>query len=500
MRKATLVATLAAPPSPEGTELAALSPHAEWLEVRRDLCGDDISPDWLRQHFKGRLIYTLRSRAEGGRASASASEREPLLTYAAKGYDLVSLEGARDLSDKLLAAIPASKRLVSWHGAAAGVAEMRDRFEQLASVPAFLYQLVPTALRSGDECAPLSLLNSLQRADVVMFADGATGFWSRMVAARFGAPFVFGAISNEHRTGCEPTVRQLVEDYGMPELMPLKELYGIVGNPVAHSLSPRLHNAAYRYLQHPALFVPFHVESFADFWREVVTGGALDALGITVRGLTVSSPHKEAALETVEQRSPMVRRAGSTNIFVRHNGHWEADTTDPQSVLQTTLERGIDIRHKRVAVVGCGGAGRAIAAALDGAGANVTIVNRGRERAEHAVELLHLPFVPLSEFSAEGFSMVVNATPVGRDDHNQPFEVEGLNENGVVVDLVYGAEPTPLVSRAQALGHTAIDGRDVLLAQVLRQFHLMTGKELSVTLARAKLGYEVEDLELIVAG
>jgi 3-dehydroquinate dehydratase/shikimate dehydrogenase len=129
---------------------------------------------------------------------------------------------------------------------------------------------------------------------------------------------------------------------------------------------------------------------------------------------------------------------------------------------------------------------------LDQAGADVTIVNRGRERGHLAVRLLGLPFVPLSDFSADGFSIVVNATPVGRDDGQMPFAVEGLSRDAVVVDLAYGQNPTPLIASAVAQGQVAIDGREVLLIQVRHQFHLMTGKEMPDDLARSLIGCGAE--------
>jgi 3-dehydroquinate dehydratase/shikimate dehydrogenase len=141
-------------------------------------------------------------------------------------------------------------------------------------------------------------------------------------------------------------------------------------------------------------------------------------------------------------------------------------------------------------VIGCGGAGRAIAAALVASGAGVTLINRGAERGEHAAALLGLPYVPLREFDAEGYDIVVNATPVGRDTDEVPFQIERLNDDAVVIDLVYGARPTPLVDTTRARHQVAIDGRDVLVTQVRHQFRLMTGKEMSITLAQQVLSHQ----------
>ena len=135
-----------------------------------------------------------------------------------------------------------------------------------------------------------------------------------------------------------------------------------------------------------------------------------------------------------------------------------------------------------------------MAAALQQAGSEVTLVNRGTRRGEYAVELLGLPFVPLSEFRAEGFNLIVNATPVGRDHDGFPFTIETLNNGTLVIDLAYGAEPTPLVSAVLARGGAAIDGHDVLLTQVRKQFQLMTGMEMPASIGReAVLAGNVEN-------
>jgi 3-dehydroquinate dehydratase/shikimate dehydrogenase len=470
----TLVGSLASCVSCGAEELQKLSRKVDCLEIRADLAGE-IDPDWLRNSFSKKLLYSLRKRQSGGAYTGPIAERDARLMAASAAYDFVELE-ADDCSSALLPAVPVEKRMISWYGDASSVGELLERFAQISRHPARFYKL---ALRAGADSGllPLSLLKSLRRSDVVAFCEGAPGFWSRLVAPKFGAPLVYASVDKLTSTA-EPNVDQLITDYAFPKIRPLFKLYGIVGNPVFQSSSPRLHNAAYRKLGVPALFVPFQVECFERFWRDMVESQQLESLGIPLHGLTIVSPYKEAALRVATTSSPMVQHTGSTNIFVRTGSAWQADTTDPESVLTTTRERGIAVFPKKAAVIGCGGAGRAVAAALQQAGADVTIVNRGKERADKAVKLLGLPFVPLSKFSAQGFSLLVNATPIGRDESKLPFEIHALNDDAVVVDLAYGLKPTPLVTDAVAQGHTVIDGHDVLMSQVRRQFKMMVGREM----------------------
>jgi len=469
MARASLIATLSAPPSTGGADLTALADAVEWLEVRADVVGD-IDPDWLRDHFKGKLLYSLRTSDEPNRL-----ER---LKTAARFYDRIELDVTT--SAELLELIPPEKRLVSWYGTAGDMAELSARFEQLASVPASVYKLVTNASKIAEEFLPLQLLHSLNRPDTIAYTHGPLGFWNRIVAVHLGAPAIFGAVDRGSIADMEPSIGKLIADYGLPELTPVKELFAITGNPIFHSLSPRLHNASYRETNLRALFVPLRVESFAEFWREFVVSRRLDALGMPINGMTVASPHKEEAVLTAKMVSGMAKQTEAANILVRNNGWWSADTTDPDVVYSASNDRSVQVNEKRAAVIGCGGAGRAIAAALVASGAGVTLINRGAERGEHAAALLGLPYIPLRDFDAEGYDIVVNATPVGRDTDEVPFALEQLNDEAVVIDLVYGSRPTPLVDTTRARQQIAIDGRDVLVTQVSRQFRLMTGKEMPI--------------------
>lgn len=489
MDNISLVGTLMTAPSPSGTELLAVPDSVEWLEVRADLIGD-LDTEWLRSHFRGNLLFTLRSSGEGGRFEGSSEDRRTRLLRAAQRYDLIDLEGDRDLVPDLVNRIPPDKRLLSWSGGAADFRELSERAEKIRATPARLYKLSTEARSASDGLAPLTLLRQINRRDFIAFATGQPGFWSRLLAPHFGAPFLFGVLGTRHNGLVEPTISQLIEDYGLPHLSRPEALYGIVGSPVSHSLSPRLHNAAYRALGHQGLFVPFQEESFCDFWRDMVQSEQLDLLRASIRGLTVASPHKEAALDSAARVSPMVRLAGATNIFIKNGKGWNADTTDPQGVLGALRNRGVAIKRQKAAVIGCGGAGRAAAATLRQQGAYVTLVNRSPDRGHRAEELLGLPFIPLSEFSADDYSTLVNATPVGRSGEALPFDVNRMPADAIVIDLAYGPEVTPLIARALSLGLRAVDGLEVLLIQVLEQFRLMTGLEMPLDIAREKLGFQ----------
>ncbi|MGB5879953.1 MAG: type I 3-dehydroquinate dehydratase, partial [Thermoanaerobaculia bacterium] len=263
--KVILVASLTE--RPEGEELSALSGVADILEVRADLVGD-VEPDWLRDRFSGQLLFTLRSRAEGGSSEASTARRYQRLAEAAHLYDLVDLEGLRDLHPELLAAVPEERRIISWHGPPSTFSDLTAIFERLAAEGARYYKLVPGATEARHALSPLALLNSLQRDDLIAFASGGVGAWTRLIAPRLGAPLVYGSVTEMPAAAGQPSIVRLQRDFGLPDLSEAERLNGLVGYPVAHSLSPALHNGLYRRLGLPALYLPFHVEAFGDFWLD----------------------------------------------------------------------------------------------------------------------------------------------------------------------------------------------------------------------------------------
>jgi 3-dehydroquinate dehydratase/shikimate dehydrogenase len=482
---ASLVATVTEEPAE--ALLESLAGCAAVLEVRADLTGD-VDPDRLRRRFPGELLYTLRSAAEGGQGPDDREERGRRLLAAAAAYDLVDLE-SRDLRGAA-EAVPAAKRLLSWHGRAPELAVLRAAFERLDAVEARYVKVVPAAAAPGEALVPLELLRDLGRDDVVAFAGGPLGAWTRLLAPRLGAPLIYAAAGETPAAAGQPRIDRLCADYGLPDLPEGDQLFGIIGRPVGESLSPRLHNGLYRRLGLGGLYLAFEVERFADFWLEVAEGGALGRLGLELRGLTVTAPYKEIALAVAGASSPLADRLASANTLVRHEGVWEAETTDPDGVVGPLQARQLQIAGRRAAVIGAGGAGRAGAFALRKSGAEVVMVNRSVDSGSRAARKLGVAFAPLEVFEPDSFDLVVNATPLGRQgDGRLPFDPDRLAAGSVVVDMVYRRdEPTPLVAAARRRGLDAVDGREVLLYQAPAQFEAMTGRPMPLAVGAELLG------------
>jgi 3-dehydroquinate dehydratase / shikimate dehydrogenase len=489
MSRATLVATI---DSLSRTNEARNGPDwklADWLEIRADLMPE---PDQIgvRPSFDGRLLYSLRSRRAGGRDDRPIGVRHRRLRAAARVYDLVDLEGERDLVPELLSCIDPERRVISWHGRIRDEQCLQQILQAFSRTRARLYRFEVDCSSVEEGITALQFLHRAKRSDVIAYAPGPLGLWTRILAPRLGAPIVFGGLPDEAEDQvANPRVSELIEDYGFPDLHPIYEIFAIVGEPVSDSLSPRLHNAAHRASGAGRVFLSFPTRAFDRLWTRLVSSGLLERMGLPIKGLTVASPNKQSALQVSGRAASLCRRCKASNLLIRKNGDWAACTTDPEGIFDQAILRDMNLSGARVAVVGCGGSGRVAAAALLEAGAEVTLVNRGFDRGMWAGRLLGLRFVPLQEFSLRGFSALVNATPVGRNGEELPVDLKSLDSGSLVVDLVYRRKgATPLMTSAQALGHKVIEGRKVLLAQTMRQYDLMTGEQMPERLARQLLG------------
>ena len=248
----------------------------------------------------------------------------------------------------------------------------------------------------------------------------------------------------------------------------------VIGDPVRHSLSPALHNAAFQSLGLDWAYLAF----------EVARGEAGDAIAgvraLRIDGLSVTMPHKEAVARAVDRLSPTAERLGAVNTVVRTGASLVGESTDGQGFLDALrVDQGFEPSNRRCLVVGTGGAARAVILALvDGGAAEVVVVGRSAERVGAAVALAGRPARPGSPAEAGDVTLVVNATPVGMVGHpvGPPVDTDLLGPGNVVVDLVYHPAVTPFVAAARQRGAVAVGGLGMLVHQAAHAFRLWTGQ------------------------
>ncbi|QJA05321.1 shikimate dehydrogenase [Thermosulfurimonas marina] len=245
---------------------------------------------------------------------------------------------------------------------------------------------------------------------------------------------------------------------------------GVLGYPVAHSLSPAMHNAALRALGIPAVYGAFEVPP--DLLPQAMVG--VRALGIG--GLSVTIPHKETVMLYLEEIDPVARKIGAVNTVVNREGRLWGTNTDWIGVKRSLEEAGLNLRGRRAAVVGAGGAARAVVFALREAGAEVEVYNRTLERAQALVQSLGGRAFPLSEISQASGEVIIQTTSVGLKSWESPVPKEVFHNFRAAMDLVYVPLRTRFLAEAEAAGCLTIDGLKMLVYQGAEQFRLFTGK------------------------
>jgi shikimate dehydrogenase len=265
-------------------------------------------------------------------------------------------------------------------------------------------------------------------------------------------------------------------------------LYGIIGNPIRKSLSPVIHNNAFRRMGINAAYLAFEVNEVQDALRGI--------RGLDIQGVSVTMPFKLSVIPFLDELDILTERIGAVNTIVNSAGKLIGHNTDLYGALRP-LEERIDLKGKRVILLGAGGSARAIAYGLKEKGCRVAIFNRSLERAATLAQELGYSYHSLSAFAAmeedatEG-DVLINTTPVGMypNETESPFPKHLLREGMIVMDIVYQPLRTKLLQEAQEQGCETIDGLEMLAYQGVGQLEIWTGespdgKQIKADLRRA---------------
>jgi 3-dehydroquinate dehydratase/shikimate dehydrogenase len=246
------------------------------------------------------------------------------------------------------------------------------------------------------------------------------------------------------------------------------KVYGVIGDPIGHSLSPLLHNTAFHARKLDAVLVPFLTRNLSDFLRSVEPFG--------VAGFAITIPHKELILKRLDECDPLAARIGAVNtVIVRGGGRLYGYNTDYVGVLRS-LEHRMRLENSRILLFGAGGAARAAAFALAQAGSTVCLSSRRPDGARALAKAAGAQVVERAELRRESFDAIVNCTPVGMHPHGgSPLAAEELNCR-IVMDMVYRPRDTELLQTARRKGIETISGIEMFLAQGFAQFEMWTGE------------------------
>jgi 3-dehydroquinate dehydratase / shikimate dehydrogenase len=464
-------------------QLALALRQTRTVELRLDwLEGDREIARFLKQLAKKRtgamLIATCRRLEAGGRYRGSIAKQLVYLAEALSAgcewYDL-EIETAVVCPPQLLDVLLGEGRfLVSGHF-------FRALPRNLTSVMADLARLHPDAIKIAAQCDSLAESSRLMkmtrgRRNVVAVPMGEVALPARILALRDGSALSYAPVENPTAPG-QVGLEDAKNLYRADRITRRTRVYGVIGDPVSHSLSPQMQNAGFQAKHVDAVYLPFRVRDLKDFL------GAIASLRMS--GFSVTLPHKEKILRLLDGCDPLASAIGAVNtVVVRGGGKLYGYNTDYVAVLRA-LERRMPLRGSRVLILGAGGVARACAFALAQADASVCVCARRPERAKALAKAVGGEAMARTRLKREFFDAIVNATPVGMHPHTgrSPLEARELNCR-LVFDTIYRPRQTKLLQLAERHGIETVSGLEMFVAQGTAQWEIWAGERAPVEAMR----------------
>lgn len=451
---------------------------AKLVELRVDWLSRDPDVPRLLKDRPTPAIVTCRRAQDGGKWRGDEETRIRLLrTAIVSGADYIDLEA--DIA-KSIPRYGKTKRIISHHDFSGTPDNVEEIWAEMAEMNPDIIKLV-TLANSPSDCVRVLKLIENAKIPTVAFCMGEFGIWSRVVCAKLGSPFTYAAFSPDREVAPgQLSFQDMQEIYHYESINPQTELFGVIGDPIGHSLSPKLHNRMMHSIGFNGVYVPIRIASDQ-------LSGALDDLdSLNFRGLSVTIPHKEAVLAKYPRCEDFVKEIGAANTMFRDKGGaWQVSNTDYQAALDSLklgLTSGDSLEGKRVLLLGAGGAARAIAMGIVKAGGALAICSRTSARAKALAEEFTCRHITWENRGSEFADILINCTPVGMypEMDQSPFQETWLREGMIVFDTIYTPENTLLLKYARERGCTTVSGVEMFVRQAAAQFERFTGKSASL--------------------
>ncbi len=423
-------------------------------------------------HPEVTLLATCRRHQNHGRFNGSVEEQLAVLDRAVDaGARAVDIEIESAEVARLLVAHLRGKAwlMLSFHNFS-GTPALEPVLRRMEKIPADAYKIVTTARKPSDNYRVLSLARSNPRTPLVMLAMGEYGLATRVLSTSQGAVYTYAAPNAAEGTAPgQISARLLRQLYRVDKFSKAAKIYGVIADPVRHSISPAVHNRSFQSRRLDAVYLPFLVKppQLKDFFA---LAGKLP-----IAGFSVTIPHKQRVIRYLDIVDPLARRIGAVNTVWRKAGKWRGTNTDVAGVL-APLKKKLNLAKSSVLVVGNGGAARGAAFALSDAGARVSIAGRNLERARALCKITNATPLTREQAEAAGFDAVIHCTPLGMYPNPDACFFKDKIPGEIVFDMVYNPLETMLIKRAISHGKEVVLGLQMFLEQAACQFEIWTGE------------------------
>ncbi|MFL6466662.1 MAG: shikimate dehydrogenase [Pyrinomonadaceae bacterium] len=457
---------------------------ADVIEVRFDcLENEDRIAIAERLSATGKnFLLTFRSAEQGGPHAISTEERKafwsnvPNAKWADAEPDIVEDVETRGFE----------RLICSYHAASNTSANIRQIYALLAETKADVLKIAVPSEAAVDAIPVWKLFETSKNGGkgLVPIAMGEAGKWTRILGNAYGAFMTFASLGS----GAETAPGQISADdmlkvFRVSELSHNTEIFGILAGDTTYSLSPWMHNAAFKAAGMDRVFIPLQTDDIEEFLIRMVKPETRE-IDLNFRGFSVTNPHKRRIMKYLDKVDDTASKIGAVNTVKVDGGKLIGYNTDAPGFIAPLIKVLGGVKGKRVAIAGAGGAARACAFALKQEGANVSIFARSYKKASDLADSLGVKAGAMNNTFRPGtIDILVNATPIGTKGENERSAIANsaqLNGLKLVYDLVYNPLETELIREARRAGVPAIGGLDMLLSQGARQFEIWTGEKPSV--------------------
>lgn len=448
------------------------------LEFRLDYLSQPASAlpkikQFIELHPSAVIIGTCRRAVNGGKFRGSvASQLEILSKAAAAGCQLldVELQSASDAKSGSLDKLRSKAALILSYHDFRSTKKLDDILQKVLPFPADFLKIVTTATALYDNVVVMKFLErQSDKHSIVGLCMGEQGIISRVLGLRAGSVFTFASVSpGEETAPGQVTARELRDIYRIDNVDAATRVYGVAGDPVSHSLSPLIMNAALRRENVNGVYLALHAKTLDDLLACV--------RDIPIHGLSITMPYKQAILKYLDNTDAHTTKIGACNTVVRaQDGKLYGFNTDVAGVLRP-LEQRIPLEGAKILVIGAGGAARAAVFGLKERGAEVYIMNRTPAAAQKLGRQARARYLRRPDLRKHNFDVIINATPVGMGNSKEsPLKEEEIRCK-VLFEMIYAPAETRLVAMARAKGIQIIPGLEMFVHQAARQFEIWTGK------------------------
>lgn len=451
-----------------------------FLEFRLDYLKQPLSAlpkihRFLETHQYITAVGTCRRAENGGKFKGSlASQLEVLTKARAAGCQIVDLELQSALKTKPEGVARLRSRaglILSFHDFRA-TRNLDETLEKMLKIPADYYKVVSTATTLSDNVTMMKFLQTQSdKHAMIGLCMGEQGIISRVLGVRAGSTFTFGAVDANAGLKTAPgqiSARDLRSIYRIDQVDAATRVYGVVGDPIEHSLSPVIMNTALRRENVNGVYLPLHAKTLKDLLHCVRE--------IPLHGLSITMPYKQAILTHLDNTDAHTTKIGACNTVVRgQDGKLYGFNTDVAGIIRP-LEQRLSIEGAKVLVLGAGGAARAAVFGLKERGAEVWVLNRTAVKGQKLARQAKAHSIKRADLRKTAFDVIINATPVGMGNTRDcPLKDEEIQAR-LVFDMVYDPVETHLLRVARAKGIAVIPGVEMFVQQAARQFEIWTGK------------------------